>query len=246
MFITKEQVISLAVKRTFNEALLNVSDLLSAEQKYIKPILTTDLYDQVVASPSTYEIDKVDCSGFNTTYVRGLTANSRAISSITKADPAVFTLAGHGFSTGEEIYIGSESDHEWANNLAGKCYVCDKIDTSTFRLIKTLVTEYIKPALAYYVKYDIFNELFVEVSERGVYHLSAQNAMVVSNQTRTEARNDVYNKAQMLSRILKEYIELQVENLVAIYSDYYDTTETDTVHSDLVTWGGRAKRANHF
>jgi hypothetical protein len=246
MFITKEQVIALAIKRTFSDGLLNNSDLVAAEQKYIKPILTDDLYDAVLASPVTYEVDKVDTSGMLTAYTTGLTANSVAITGISLADPAVFTKATHGFLTGQEILIEGTLSDDWDALLSGKYFVCEKIDASTFRLLKTLVSEYIKPALAYYIKYDIFNELFVEFSERGVYNLEAKNAQIISNQTRNEARNDVYNKAQTLSRILKEYIELQVENAVAIYQDYYDSAETDSVHSDLVTWGGKAKRANHF
>jgi hypothetical protein len=247
--ITRKEVIALAIKRTFDESLVNYNDIVSAENQYIKAILTEDLYDNIIVSPSSYYIDYLDSSAFTVNYVSGdLTANDTAITGITKADPAVFTLAGHGFINGQEIRINkptSKADSEWTVWDSRIFVVSDK-DTNTFKLKTSLQTEYIKPVLAYYVIYDIYNELFVELSERGIYHLTANNANIISNQTRTEARNDFYRKAQSLSRVLKIYIEDQVEDEVTVYLDYYASGETNDVNSELVNKGGNAKRSNHI
>jgi len=247
MFITKEQVIALAIKRTFSEGLLNNSDLVAAEQKYIRPILTPDLYDAVLsAAPTEYLVDTLSAAGMLFVYTTGMKANGKAITSISIADPAIFTISTHGFLSGQDIHITGTTIDKWDALISDKFFICNKLSADTFSLLQTLTTEYIKPALAYYIVYDIFNEMFVEFSERGVFNLEAKNAQIISNQTRTEARNDIYNKAQTLSRILKTYIELQVTNEVAIYKDYYESGEIDSVNSDLVTTGGITKRANYF
>jgi hypothetical protein len=249
MLITRKEVIALAIKRTFDESLINVNDIISAENQYIKSILTEDLYQEIIDHPSSYYIDYLDSSLFTVNYVSGdLTANDTAITGITKADPAVFTLNGHGFINGQEIRLAKPSaktDSEWTV-WDSQVYVISDKATNTFQLKTSLQTQYIKPALAYYVLYDIYNELFVELSERGIYHLTANNANIISNATRTEARNDIYRKAQSLSRILKTYIEDQVKDKVAIYADYYASGEIKQVDSELVNYGGNAKRENHI
>jgi len=248
--ISRQEIIMIAIKRNFDYHLINFQDINAAEFNYIKEILTEDLYNNVIDNPDDYLIDSVDTSGIVKSYISGdLSVNGTAITSITIADPAVFTLNSHGFENEQEVRIekkDGKNDSAWSDLLADQVFVISDKAANTFQLKTSLQTKYIKPCLAYFVVYDIFNQLFVELSERGVYNLTANNAQVVSNQTRTEARNDYYRQAQSLARILKKYVEDQVEDEVAVYQDYYDSTKLSVVSSHLVDYAGESKRSNHI
>ncbi len=171
--ITKNEIITIALRNTFTTDLILPSDIDSAGQ-YIKSILTEDLYDQVIDSPENYLIDYIDTSDIVADYVSGyLLVNTVAI---TGESSGVFTLVSHGLADNQEVIITkgeNVTENEWTDLLADRVFVVSDKTADTFKLKESLNTKYIKPALAYYVIFDIFNELFVQISERGVYNLQA-------------------------------------------------------------------------
>lgn len=88
----------------------------------------------------------------------------------------------------------------------------------------SLITNYIIPAVAYYVKYVVFNDFFIEVSDRGVNHLTSDNATPVSNQARTDAKADAMYKANVLGEKLRDYLEKRKLAQDALYLKYRDFT----------------------
>lgn len=99
----------------------------------------------------------------------------------------------------------------------------------------TLITDYIKPCLAYYVKYLVFNDFMVEVSDRGINQLVSTNANPVSSQLRTDAKLDVLARANILENKLKNYINERYYAGDSIYSEYGNTAN---IHVEKKLIGG--------
>lgn len=137
------EVITAAFTRKVDTAQIKESDVAMAEFKYIRAILTENLYNEVVANTSPYT---------------------------------------------------------------------------------TLITDYIKPCLAYYTKFLVFNDFFAEVSDRGINQLLSTNAQPVSSQTRTDIREDVLNKANILATKLEDYIQTRYYAGDTLYTKYGQTT----------------------
>jgi hypothetical protein len=90
-------------------------------------------------------------------------------------------------------------------------------DTATYA---TLINTYIKPCLAYFVKYITIENIFVEVSDRGLNHLNSDNATTVGSQQRTDYKTEVLNKANILLEKLVDYVTNQYHAANTLYSLY--------------------------
>ncbi len=98
-------------------------------------------------------------------------------------------------------------------------------NTSTFT---TLIDDYIKPCLAYFVKYLAFNDFFVEISDRGAFNLNADNANVISNATRTDTEAKILQVANIKAEKLTDYIKKQDLANNTDYVLYNDMTDVQT------------------
>ncbi len=65
--------------------------------------------------------------------------------------------------------------------------------------------EFVKPALAYYVKYVAFEELAFELSNRGVFQLTSQDANGVTDTQRAKYKESVMIKANELMSVAINY-----------------------------------------
>jgi uncharacterized membrane protein YidH (DUF202 family) len=78
----------------------------------------------------------------------------------------------------------------------------------------TTLLAFVKPALAYYVKYVAFEELAFELSDRGIFQLTSQDANGVSDTQRAAYKESVLVKANELISVAINYI---VENDLPYY-----------------------------
>jgi hypothetical protein len=143
--MTVAEVITAAYTRNVDTNQLKTSDIEMAQFEYIRPVLTENLYDLVVAAPTT-------------TY-------------------------------------------------------------------STLVTTYIKPCLAYFVKYLTFESFYTEVSDRGINHLTGDNIQTVSSQARSDAKAEVLHKAQILEEKLLDYVQAQYFDGDSDYTTFGQETD---------------------
>lgn len=87
--------------------------------------------------PFVFNDDQAFVLGFTDYYLRFyaqegvITETAKTITAITQASPGVFTIAGHGYSTGNEIYVENVGGMEEIN---GAFYLVVKIDANTFSL----------------------------------------------------------------------------------------------------------------
>ena len=193
--INREKVITTVINRNLDIEQIKVDEIEAAEFKYIRGSLKEDLYEAIVASPFSTDPDFttgiIDTSvdEVELTYSSGLTANGKAITGITNATEAVFTLVDHGFSTGDVIYIagtGAKTSDgskipEFNKKLQHNKLKVAKITDDTFKLTSNLINDYLKPALAYYTVGLSFNKIYVEISDRGVKHLDADHTTTVTH-----------------------------------------------------------------
>jgi len=98
-------------------------------------------------------------------------------------------------------------------------------DTSTYA---TFISTYIKPCLAYFVKFTTFEQFYTEVSDRGINHLTGQNVQTVSNAARTDAKTEVLNKAQILQEKMIDYVQQQKYENNTLYQKYGQTVNVIT------------------
>ena len=94
----------------------------------------------------------------------------------------------------------------------------------------TLIDTYIKPALAQYMKYLLFDELQVEISDRGMNKLLSDNAEPINGQTRADLKAIIMQKANALGERLKDYIHKRVDandTLYDLYNDFTGVVEED-------------------
>jgi len=252
--INREKVITTVITRNLNIEQIKVSEIEAAEFKYIRGSLKEDLYEAIVADPFSTDPDfttgLVDTSveEVELTYSTGLTANATAITGISNATEAVFTLVDHGFSTDDVIYIagtgaktsGGASIPEFNRMLQYNKFKVTKVTADTFKLTSNLVNDYLKPALAYYVVGLAFNKIYVEISDRGIKHLDVDHTTTVDSKTRTEIRADIFQIADALMGKARDYIYEQD------YDDYDGSEDDEDEYESLVMRKGETKRVTHF
>jgi hypothetical protein len=90
-------------------------------------------------------------------------------------------------------------------------------DTTTY---STFISTYIKPCLAYFVKYSTFEQFFSEISDRGVNHLTGQNFQTVSNAARTDAKTEVLSKANILLEKMIDYVQNEKSKNNSLFVKY--------------------------
>lgn len=73
----------------------------------------------------------------------------------------------------------------------------------------TLITTYLKPALAYWVKYINFENFYTEISDRGINQLTGTNYQTASNQARTDLKTEVLEKARLLTEKMVDYVSTE-------------------------------------
>lgn len=252
--INREKVITTVINRNLDIEQIKVDEIEAAEFKYIRGSLKEDLYEAIVASP--FSTDPDFTTGIVNTLVKeveliyssGLTANSKKITGITNAAEAVFTIDGHGFSTGDVIYIAGAGAKtldgskipELNKTLQHNKLEVTKVDVDTFKLTSNLVNDYLKPALAYYTVGMVFNKIYVEISDRGVKYLDVDHATTVDPKVRSETRADIFQIADALMGKALDYIHEQN------FDDYKGSGDDEDEYESLVMRKGQDKRVTHF
>lgn len=143
--MTQSEVAAAAFNRTIATTNIKDSDIEAAQWEYIRPILTENLYNEVVSNTSTYS---------------------------------------------------------------------------------TLITSYIKPCLAYYVKSLVLNDMFIDVSDRGINLLGGTDAQPVSGNLRSDLKEDTIKKAKILADKLLDYVQQRYFTGDTLYLKYKDYSNT--------------------
>ena len=250
--INREKVISTVINRSLDVSQIKLDEIEAAEFKYIRSSLKEDLYEAILADPFStdpdFTTDLLDTSEVQETYSSGLTANGTAITGISKADEAVFTIVGHGFSTDDVIYIagagaktsGSVNIPDLNRMLQYNKFKVTKITDDTFKLTSNIVNDYIKPALAYYTVGLAFNKIYVEISDRGLKMLEVNNAANIDAKVRDDIRTDIMQIADALMGKAHDYIYEQD------YDDYEGSQDDEDEYESTVMRKGQDKRVTHF
>ena len=252
--INREKVSTTVIYRNLDIEQIKLDEIEAAEFIYIRGSLKEDLYEAIVADPFSTDPDfttgLVDTSvkEVELTYSSGLTANGAAITGISNAEEAIFTLVGHGFSTDDVIYIagtgaktsGGASIPEFNKMLQYNKFAVTKVSNDTFKLTSNLVNDYLKPALAYYTVGLAFNKIYVEISDRGIKHLDVDHTTTVDSRIRTEMRADIFQIADALMGKARDYIYEQD------FDDYDGTLDDEVDYESLVMRKGEQKRVTHF
>ena len=252
MLINREKVITTVINRHLDISQLKLEEIEAAEFKYIRGSLKEDLYEAIVDDQFSTDPDfttgYVDTSEVQETYSSGLTANGTAITGISKASTAVFTLASHGFTTADIIYLagtgaitsGSANIDELNRLLQYNKMKVTKLTDSTFNLTSNLVNDYLKAPLAYYAVGLAFNKIYVEVSDRGVRFLNTDQTTNVDSKTRNDIRTDIFQIADALMGKAIDYIYEQE------YDDYDGALGDESKYEEVVLREGIKKRTTHF
>lgn len=93
---------------------------------------------------------------------------------------------------------------------------------------KRLMTDLLRPALAYYVKYLSAEDILNDISDRGGFNLQAADASTMSNDSKQNWKATALKTANILCEKLVDYIKKQCENDVAKYALYGNTTSVKT------------------
>ena len=233
---------------------MKLEEIEAAEFKYISAYLKEDLYEAIVAYPFYTDPDfttgLIDTSvkEVELFYSSGLTANGTAITGISNVTEAVFTLAGHGFSTDDVIYIagtgaktsGGDDIIELNRLLQYNKLKVTIIDTNTFKLTSNLVNDYLKAPLAYYTVGLAFNKIYVEVSDRGIVHVITDKTTTVDNKTRNDIRTDIFQIADALMGKARDYIYEQD------FDDFDGALDDEDDYLNIIQREGQNKRVTHF
>ena len=254
MLINREKIIATVINRKLDASQIKLEEIEAAEFKYIRGSLKEDLYEAIVSDPFDTDPDfttgLVDTSEVQETYSSGLTANGTAITVISKADEAVFTIEGHGFTTADIVYIagtGAVTSATPAVNIndLNRLLQYNKmkvttVTVDTFKLTSNLVNDYLKAPLAYYTVGLAFNKIYVEVSDRGIKFLDTDKTTNVDSKTRNDIRADIFQIADALMGRARDYIYEQD------YDDYDGTLDDESNYEELVKRVGQDKRTTHF
>lgn len=93
---------------------------------------------------------------------------------------------------------------------------------------KKLITDLLKPALAWFVKYMALDDIITEISERGSFQLSSENATPISNTQRQDLKVATLKIATQKLENMVDYIKKQYDNNVTKYDLYKDFTDVRT------------------
>jgi len=254
MLINREKIIATVINRKLKVSQIKLEEIEAAEFKYIRGSLKEDLYEAIVVDPFDDDPDFttgfVNTSEVQETYSTGLTADGTAITGISKASEAVFTLVGHGFTTADIVYIAGTgavtsgatpvSIDDLNRLLQYNKMQVTTVTVDTFKLTSNLVNDYLKAPLAYYAVGLAFNKIYVEVSDRGIKFLDTDKTTNVDSKTRNDIRADIFQIADALMGKARDYIYEQD------YDDYDGTLDDEDNYENTVKRVGQNKRVTHF
>lgn len=95
----------------------------------------------------------------------------------------------------------------------------------------TLITDYLKPALAYYVKYLLEPEISFDLGNKGTQVLNGDFSQPASKDQRAVYRDRARNNAQTLLEEARRYIEDDEDDY---FTEYYSN---DNVQNKVMTKG---------
>jgi hypothetical protein len=155
-----------------------------------------------------------------------------------KIGTQVFTAANY-FSTKylDGTVITYESDPTSFNAATDGCIITNgepnAVGTIPYSVYDTFKTLYVKPALAWAVYTHILDRIQVEVSDRGMFQLTAQNSQVIGRNEIEAFKASIRENLNTYLEETRQYVTAQVEAGVAIYSNYYtiDTNEQERANS---------------
>jgi len=100
------------------------------------------------------------------------------------------------------------------------------ITASDSRVItgKKLMTDLLRPALAYFVKYLSAEDVLNDISNRGGFNQQAQDASVMSNDSKQNWKETALKTANILLNQMIDYIKKQHDNNVSKYDLYNNFT----------------------
>jgi hypothetical protein len=107
------------------------------------------------------------------------------------------------------------------------------VGTIPYSVYDTFKTLYVKPTLAWAVYTHILDRIQVEVSDRGMFQLTAQNSQVIGRNEIEAFKASIRENLNTYLEETRQYVIAQVEAGVAIYSNYYtiDTNEQERANS---------------
>lgn len=76
----------------------------------------------------------------------------------------------------------------------------------------TILLPMIKNALAYWVKFTILPEIFVEISDLGAHTPNANNASTLNDQRFIELRDNIADSAKQFTQLITEYLNLNLSS----------------------------------
>lgn len=228
------------------------SEILAVQFSRLRSSLKEDLYEQIIANK--FSIDPnfttaINFSSVKTAYASGLTiigGGNKAITVINYATGNI-TATAHGLSTDDEIYINGiakdstgEEIEELDRKLQYNEFKVTKIDDNIITLTSNIVNDYLKEPLAFYVLYEIFDRIWVELSDRGIVQLQTERTQYVDKTTRSAYKESLMNIADNLMAIALNYIREQN------YENYIGTEENEEEYLARLRNLGTRKRVNTF
>lgn len=87
-----------------------------------------------------------DINGNQFNIVQGFTTNNvvdKNLTAITRAAQAVFTIATHGYTTGQQVLVLGSDTTEWQNLLINQFFTVETVDANTFKLKRNYDGSYV-------------------------------------------------------------------------------------------------------
>ena len=97
----------------------------------------------------------------------------------------------------------------------------------------TLVDRYIKPCLAFYVKYEVLNDMQYNTTSSGVVTNDDDWSDPVDSSEMSILKDDTYRKAEILRKDMMEWLD-DTEN-VGVFPDYEHANNDTFLYGDNVT-----------
>lgn len=94
-----------------------------------------------------------------------------------------------------------------------------------------LLTDYIRPALAYYVRYSVIPDLAVKLNDKGAQLYASEYASTATDKQRVEMRQQAKDDANAL-------LDKAVRHIVEKRNDFPEYERRDNIRSKVITNGG--------
>ena len=110
----------------------------------------------------------------------------------------------------------------------------------------TLVTTYITPALSWFTLFVASDRLMVEVADRGMMRLTADNAQPMSEGQRTSLQSSFLNSANTFMEAMIDYIVARVAANDVLYKGLYTVDSDMESKENAVYHTSNAKKTYHI